>query len=140
MALLLDIWYAHELYFSATCLTHLKFPRTSLILGILYLSFQAFPVIFEEGHGFNMQTTGLSFLGIGLGMVIAWASQPYWNRLVYSLASQLQKLMLQARVFARENAKHGGNAPPEVRLIMGQLGGILIPIGETLRLTSHSRR
>lgn len=51
-----------------------------MILGILYLAFQAFPIIFMEGHGFNVQSTGMSFLGIGLGMVIALCSQPFWNR------------------------------------------------------------
>ncbi|EEB93904.1 hypothetical protein MPER_07378, partial [Moniliophthora perniciosa FA553] len=34
---------------------------TSLILGILYLTFQAFPIIFERNHGFNMQETGMAF-------------------------------------------------------------------------------
>ncbi|KAJ7141175.1 major facilitator superfamily domain-containing protein [Mycena epipterygia] len=92
MALLLDIWDA-------------------LLLGILYLMFQAFPIIFENGHHFNVQTTGLTFLGIGLGMVIGLATQPFWNRLE-----------------AREAAKHGGKAPPETLLIMGQVGGVLVPL------------
>lgn len=55
-------------------------PRTALILGIQYLAFQAFPVIFQEGHGFNVQSTGMSFLGIGLGMVLAISTQPFWNK------------------------------------------------------------
>ncbi|TFK32753.1 major facilitator superfamily domain-containing protein [Crucibulum laeve] len=93
MALLLDIW-------------------TALILGILYLAFQAFPVIFEKGHGFNMQSTGMSFLGIGLGMLIAISTQPYWNNL-----------------YRRESERNGGNVPPEARLFMGEVGGILVPIG-----------
>ena len=54
--------------------------RSALLLGILYLAFQAFPIIFEDGHGFSVQSTGLSFLGIGLGMLFALASQPYWNK------------------------------------------------------------
>lgn len=61
MALLLNIW-------------------SALLLGILYLAFQAFPIIFEQGHGFNMQTSGLAFLGIGLGMILSFTSQPFWNR------------------------------------------------------------
>ncbi|KAG1831698.1 major facilitator superfamily domain-containing protein [Suillus subluteus] len=73
MALLLDSWNA-------------------LILGILYLAFQAFPIIFENIHGFNMQDTGLA-------------------------------------LYARETAKHNGNPPPEMRLIMGQVGAILVPVG-----------
>ena len=43
--------------------------RTALLLGILYLAFQAFPIIFEQVHGFDMQMTGLTFLGIGIGQV-----------------------------------------------------------------------
>ncbi|KAA1470849.1 MFS general substrate transporter [Dentipellis sp. KUC8613] len=91
MALLLNLW-------------------TSLILGILYLTFQAFPIIFEQGHGFNMQTTGLTFLGIGLGQLLGLATQPYWNG-----------------KFARYKEKHG-NPPPELHLLLGKVGGILVPI------------
>ncbi|KAI0723437.1 MFS transporter [Earliella scabrosa] len=93
MALALDIW-------------------SALLLGILYLAFQAFPIIFGEVHGFNTQSVGLSFLGIGLGMMIALASQPFWNRL-----------------FAQQAKSLKGDPPPEVRLIPGQVGGILAPIG-----------
>ncbi|KAG1763905.1 major facilitator superfamily domain-containing protein [Suillus placidus] len=100
MALLLDFWNA-------------------LILGILYLAFQAFPIIFEDVHGFNMQTTGLAFTGIGLGMLLAISTQPLWNRGVpFSLA-----------LYAREAAKYNGDPPPEMRLIMGQVGAILVPVG-----------
>lgn len=61
MALLLDLWNA-------------------LILGILYLAFQAFPIIFGDKHGFNTQMVGCSFLGIGLGLLLGTLSQPLWNR------------------------------------------------------------
>ncbi|KAG2151542.1 major facilitator superfamily domain-containing protein [Suillus clintonianus] len=93
-------------------MTLLLDSRNALILGILYLAFQAFPIIFEDVHGFNMQMTGLTFIGIGLGMVSAISTQPFWNRL-----------------FAREAAKYNGDPPPETRLIMGQVGGILVPVG-----------
>ncbi|KAG6377998.1 major facilitator superfamily domain-containing protein [Boletus reticuloceps] len=92
MTLLLDTWNA-------------------LILGILYLAFQAFPVIFQDVHHFSDQMAGLAFLGIGIGMFAAISTQPFWNKL-----------------FAQEAIKHDGNPPPEVRLIMGQVGGILVPI------------
>ncbi|KAF9236541.1 major facilitator superfamily domain-containing protein [Melanogaster broomeanus] len=92
MALLLDVWNA-------------------LLLGILYLAFQAYPIIFEGVHHFDVEMTGLTFLGMGIGMFAAISTQPFWNRL-----------------FTRESAKFNGNAPPEVRLIMGQVGGILVPI------------
>lgn len=61
---------------------YLHWRRSALILGILYLTFQAFPIIFENGHGFNMQSAGLTFLGIGFGMVLAISTQPLWNRYV----------------------------------------------------------
>lgn len=93
MALLLNIW-------------------SALLLGILYLTFQAFPIVFETGHGFNVQLTGLTFLGIGIGMIAAISSQPIWNK-----------------IFACEALKFHNKPPPETRLYMGQLGGILVPIG-----------
>jgi hypothetical protein len=58
-------------------------PRLSLVLGILYLALEVFPVIFQR-HGFNMEQTGLTFLGIGLGQLLAFFSQPLWSRLVAS--------------------------------------------------------
>ncbi|KAI0322373.1 MFS general substrate transporter [Amylostereum chailletii] len=92
MALLLNLWNA-------------------LILGILYLAFQAFPIIFKEGHHFSVQATGLTFLGILIGMLLGLSSQPYWNRKF------------------REYKEAHGDPPPEYRLIMGQVGGILVTIG-----------
>ena len=87
MLLLLNIWYVvrHLLLWSEMVhcdarLTLLKLYRNSLILGILYLTFQAFPIIFEGRHGFNMQSTGLTFLGMAIGMLLGLCTQPYWNR------------------------------------------------------------
>ncbi|GJE95069.1 MFS general substrate transporter [Phanerochaete sordida] len=92
MALLLDIW-------------------LSLILGIVYLTLQAFPIIFGGKHGFTPAQVGLSFLGVFVGLGVALASMAYWKR-------------FRARVAAA----HGGNPPPEVWLAMGKVGGVLIPI------------
>lgn len=61
-------------------------PRTALILGILYLSFQAFPIIFSQKHGFNMQMSGMTFLGIGIGMIFAVPTQRFWNKFVFRLS------------------------------------------------------
>ena len=80
---------------------NLKAVRTALIPGILYLTFQAFPIIFGRVHGFNVQMTGLSFIGIGIGMVLALCSQPLWDKLN-----------------ARMMVKHNGSPPPEARLII----------------------
>lgn len=92
MALLLDLW-------------------ISLILGIIYLTFEAFPIIFQDQHGFNVQMTGLSFCGIGFGMILGLCTQPFWNK-----------------INAKLIVKHNGNPPPEGRLLMGMAGAICIPI------------
>ncbi|KAK7046008.1 hypothetical protein VNI00_007003 [Paramarasmius palmivorus] len=78
---------------------------TALILGILYLAFQAFPIIFQQKHGFDMQQTGMTFLGIGFGMILAVSTQGYFNR------------------YAREAGT------PESHLHKGEIGGILVPVG-----------
>ncbi|EPS93446.1 hypothetical protein FOMPIDRAFT_1097867, partial [Fomitopsis schrenkii] len=73
---------------------------TALTLGILYLTFEAFPLIFGRQHGFNTQETGLAFLGMGVGLLIALATLGLWN------------------CFDRRMAeKHGGKMPPEAALV-----------------------
>lgn len=61
MALLLDAWNGFD-------------------IGRVVSAFQAFPIIFEGTHGFNIQDTGISFLGLGLDMLCAAATQPFWNQ------------------------------------------------------------
>ncbi|KAH9979930.1 major facilitator superfamily domain-containing protein [Lactifluus volemus] len=85
MALLIDVWNA-------------------FILGIQYLAFEAFPIIFMEKHGFNLQMTGLTFLGIAIGFFIGLATTPYWN------------------------GRNHGDPPPEFRLVMGQAGAVLVSV------------
>ncbi|KAF8583523.1 MFS general substrate transporter [Ramaria rubella] len=93
MALLLNLW-------------------SAVLLGILYLSFQSFPIIFGKVHHFNVQMTGLSFIGIGIGELIALLSQViFWNNL-----------------FQKQVIKYKGHPPPEVRLYMGMAGAILVPV------------
>ncbi|KAL0568842.1 hypothetical protein V5O48_013128 [Marasmius crinis-equi] len=95
---------------------------TAVILGILYLAFQAFPIIFGDQHGFNMQEVGLSFLGIGIGMAVVMPTQPLWNR-----------------ILAKEVSKNGGPSP-EDHFLKGEVGGILVPIGLFwLAFTTYSK-
>jgi type III secretory pathway component EscT len=54
-------------------------PRNAFLLGLQYLAFEAFPIIFMEKHGFSMQMTGLTFLGIAIGFLLGVATTPYWN-------------------------------------------------------------
>jgi len=82
----------------------------ALLLGILFLAFQAYPIIFGVVHHFESQLVGLSFLGMAVGILIALLTQPLWNM-----------------HFSRQMVKFNGNPPPEVRLVMGQVGAILVP-------------
>ena len=41
---------------------------------------QAFALIFENNHGFNQWQTGLTFLGIFVGMVTGVNCDPLWRR------------------------------------------------------------
>lgn len=45
----------------------------ALIYGILYIFFEAFAIVFTGIYGFNYGELGLSFLGVFIGAIIAWA-------------------------------------------------------------------
>jgi len=64
---------------SIPSVVHRKPLRNAFVLGVQYLAFEAFPIIFMENHGFSMQMTGLTFLGIGIGFLIGLATTPYWD-------------------------------------------------------------
>ncbi|KAI9668126.1 MAG: hypothetical protein M1821_000946 [Bathelium mastoideum] len=89
----------------------------ALILGILYLFFAAFPIIFKAHHGFNEWQSGLTFLGFGCGMVIAAASAPLWRR-------NYLRLIRNAAATGAESSR----PEPEFRLPPAILGSFLIPI------------
>lgn len=93
---------------------------TAVLMGILYLFFAAFPKVFKNVYGFRLQFTGLTFLGIGLGMVISLLSQPYWKR-----RYEAAKLRSRSQLEGGE----ASGATPEMRLIPSMLGGILAPLG-----------
>jgi hypothetical protein len=40
---------------------------SAVLLGILYLFFGAFPLVFQHNHGFTISQTGLAFLGETFG-------------------------------------------------------------------------
>ena len=60
----------------------------------------------------SLQQTGLAFLGIGFGQVVAVCCQPLFNR--------------QYRRLVKE---HNHNVPPEARLIPGFYGAVFAPLG-----------
>ncbi|KAK0896578.1 hypothetical protein LTR57_022504, partial [Friedmanniomyces endolithicus] len=83
----------------------------AILLGILYLFFGAFPLVFENNHGFNEWQTGLSFLGIFVGTVIGVSCDPLWKR-----------------NYVRLVRNNGGVSEPEFRLPPTILGAVLVPV------------
>lgn len=53
---------------------------SAILLGILYLFFGAFQLIFQEVYGFVLWQRGLCFMGLFVGMVFAILSDPLWRR------------------------------------------------------------
>jgi MFS family permease len=53
---------------------------SAILLGILYLFFGAFNLVFTKVYGFELWQVGLSFMGLFVGMVIAILTDPFWRR------------------------------------------------------------
>ncbi|KAI7241156.1 MFS general substrate transporter [Hortaea werneckii] len=97
------------LFFEQMCLNLCLL--SAILLGIIYLFFGAFALIFENNHGFNQWQTGLTFLGIFVGMVIGVNCDPLWRRNYTRLVSN-----------------NGGASEPEYRLPPTILGAMTVPI------------
>ncbi|KAF4962165.1 hypothetical protein FSARC_9739 [Fusarium sarcochroum] len=83
---------------------------SAILLGILYLFFGAFPLIFSNVYGFNLWQIGLSFLGIAAGLIVGIATNPIWHRVHLRLQRQ-------------------GANEPEFHLPSAVAGAVLVPIG-----------
>ncbi|KAK9779032.1 putative Major facilitator superfamily domain-containing protein [Seiridium cardinale] len=98
------------LIFEPMCLLLCLF--SAVLLGILYLFFGAFGVIFGSVYSFNLWQTGLAFLGIFTGMIAASATDPIWRRMHDRLLAQ-----------------NDGISEPEFRLPPAVAGAVLVPVG-----------
>ncbi|XXG97624.1 3-dehydroquinate dehydratase (3-dehydroquinase) [Hypoxylon texense] len=98
------------LIFEPMCLLLCLF--SAILLGVLYLFFGAFPLVFGNTYGFNLWQTGLSFLGIFVGMICSSLSNPVWSR-------------INRRLLERSN----GVPEPEFRLPPAIAGAVITPIG-----------
>lgn len=85
---------------------------SAIILGILYLFFGAFPLVFEGVYGFTLWQTGLTFLGMLLGMLLGALSSGFW-----------------VKVRARLIQRNGGKLEPEFRLPAVMIGSMFVTIG-----------
>ncbi|KAG5772404.1 hypothetical protein H9Q73_012481 [Fusarium xylarioides] len=104
------------LIFEPMCLSLCIF--TAIVLGILYLFFGAFHLVFGDIYGFNLWQNGCSFLGILVGMLLAAGLDPLWHNIRSKLIRKLS-----------EETGVEGNSQPEFRLPPAILGGILVPVG-----------
>ncbi|KAG4410754.1 hypothetical protein IFR04_016109 [Cadophora malorum] len=91
---------------------------SAILLGILYLFFGAFPIVFQGNHGFSLSQTGMSFLGIFVGMVLGAATDPIWHKNYARLIRQRE-----------ERTGEIGGSEPEYRLPPSICGAILVPVG-----------
>ncbi|SNX82189.1 probable FLR1 - Putative H+ antiporter involved in multidrug resistance [Melanopsichium pennsylvanicum] len=83
-----------------------------LVYGILYLWFEAFPLVFVQAYGFNEGELGLAFMGIFVGAVLTYGGFVLWHRYSY------------VPVFDRQD----GKVAPEKWLEPGIVGAWAIPI------------
>ena len=95
--------------FILTCL-----QRISLLYGILYLCFVAYPIVFAQNRGWGPGISGLAFIGIGIGTMIGICGEPFWRKLI--------------NMHPKDPST--GKAPPEATARVMIIGGILAPIGQ----------
>lgn len=72
----------------------------SVLYGLLYMFFVAYPVVYQEGKGYSAGITGLMFIPIAVGVVCSAVCAPWVNKHYLALVH-----------------KHNGKPPAEARLI-----------------------
>jgi hypothetical protein len=85
--------------------------------AVLFTFFAAFPLIFRKAYGFDASETGLTFLAIGIGVLISAATLIIIDRIVYM---GLHRRIVRAG---------GTTVPPEHRLYTAMLASFGLPIG-----------
>ncbi|KAJ5980853.1 bicyclomycin resistance protein [Penicillium waksmanii] len=85
----------------------------AIVYGTLYMFFDAFPIVFQQGRGWNPGVGGLSFLGILVGMLIGIGC---------TIPANMH--------YIKTMDAHGGRAPPETRLVQCMPGAVLISISQ----------
>ncbi|EEU45799.1 uncharacterized protein NECHADRAFT_38318 [Fusarium vanettenii 77-13-4] len=86
----------------------------SLIYAILYLCFVAYPIVFRQHRGWNAGMSGLSFVGIGVGTMLAIFAEPLLRRLINS----------------QPRDPMTGRPYPEATALVMAIGAILTPLGQ----------
>jgi hypothetical protein len=80
----------------------------------LYLCFVAYPLIYTELRGWSLGITGLAFVGIGVGTMLAIVTEPFARRIVNS----------------HKKDPETGRVPPEASISIVCFAAFLCPIGQ----------
>ena len=91
---------------------------SAILLGILYLFFGAFEIVFTSNHGFELWQVGLSYTGLLVGQLVTIGTDWFWHTNYLRLVRQMEE----------KNVKVGGSEP-EFRLPPAIAGGVIVPIG-----------
>ncbi|KAM0326302.1 hypothetical protein ACHAQA_006900 [Verticillium albo-atrum] len=84
----------------------------SVLYGLLYMFFVAYPIVYQKGKGWSAGSTGLMFIPIAVGVLCSAACAPMVNKHYLKLV-----------------AKHNGHPPAEVRLVPMMVSCWFIPVG-----------
>lgn len=83
----------------------------SVLYGLLYMFFVAYPIIFQKRKGYSAGITGLMFIPLAIGVVLSACCAPWVNNHYIKMVH-----------------KHNSKPPAEVRLIPMMLSCWFIPI------------
>ncbi len=84
----------------------------SVLYGLLYMFFVAFPIVFQDGKHFSNGKTGLMFIPLAVGVLSSAFCAPIVNK-----------------HYMKMSIKHNGSPPAEVRLIPMMISCWFIPVG-----------
>jgi hypothetical protein len=85
-----------------------------MILGILYLCFVAYPIVFTGIRGWTIAMSGLAFVGVGIGSMSIIILEPAIRRMINSHKPDLET----------------GEPPPEAMMSIVCIAACLTPIGQ----------
>ncbi|KAK4166482.1 major facilitator superfamily domain-containing protein [Cladorrhinum sp. PSN259] len=123
---------------------------TAVLLGLLYLFFGAFPLIFRTNHGFNLWQVGLTFTGLLVSMVLACALTPVWDRVRHWLREkrlretgelrdepedQLPQVIFGAPLITGGLFWFGFTSTPDIHWIVPLVGSAVFGLGMSFAFT-----
>lgn len=85
----------------------------ALVYGIYYLIFATFSELYTKTYGFGIGTSGLAYLGLGVGFITA----------------SIFSARFSDKIYAHYKAKSGGVGKPEMRIPTLIIGSLFIPVG-----------